>query len=46
MGWCGLNWSGSGYGQVESSCECGYETSGSMKCWETVKWLHNLWPLE
>jgi hypothetical protein len=26
---------------VESSCECGYEPSGSMKCWETIEWLHN-----
>jgi hypothetical protein len=19
---------------------------GSIKCWETIEWLHNLWPLE
>jgi hypothetical protein len=19
---------------------------GSRKCWETIEWLHNLWPLE
>jgi hypothetical protein len=38
LGQCGLDWS--------SSCECGYEPSGSMKCWETIKWLHNWWPLE
>jgi hypothetical protein len=31
---------------VESSCECGYEPSGSIKYWETIKWLHNWWPLE
>jgi hypothetical protein len=31
--------------QVESSCECGIETSCSIQCWETIKWLHNLWPL-
>jgi hypothetical protein len=31
---------------VESSCERGYEPSGSIKCWETTEWLHNLWPLE
>jgi hypothetical protein len=29
-----------------SSCECGNEPSGSIKCWETTEWLHNLWPLE
>jgi hypothetical protein len=31
---------------VESSCECGNEPSGSIKCWETTEWLHNVWPLE
>jgi hypothetical protein len=30
---------------VESSCECGNEPSGSIKCWETIEWLHNWWPL-
>jgi hypothetical protein len=23
---------------MESSCEFGIEPSGSMKCWETIKW--------
>jgi hypothetical protein len=27
---------------VESSCECGYEPSGSIKCWETIKLLHKV----
>jgi hypothetical protein len=31
---CGLGWSGSGQVQVESSCQRGNETSGSIKCWE------------
>jgi hypothetical protein len=31
---------------VESSCEFGNEPSGSIKCWESTEWLHNLWPLE
>jgi hypothetical protein len=22
------------------------EALGSMKCWETIEWLHNWWPLE
>jgi hypothetical protein len=26
---------------VESSCECGSEPSGSIKCWETIECLHN-----
>jgi hypothetical protein len=30
----------------ESSCELGNEPLGSIKCWETTEWLHNLWPLE
>jgi hypothetical protein len=41
MGWCGLDWSGSGQGQVESSCEHGNEFSGSVKCWKTTELLHN-----
>jgi hypothetical protein len=44
--WYGLDWSGSGQGQVESCCECGDERSGSIKCWETIEWPHNWWPLE
>jgi hypothetical protein len=31
---------------VENSCKLGNEPSGSIKCWETTEWLHNLWPLE
>jgi hypothetical protein len=31
---CGLDWSGSGYVQLKSSCELGNEPSGSIKCWE------------
>jgi hypothetical protein len=31
---------------VESSCERGNEPLGSIKCWETTEWLHNLWPLK
>jgi hypothetical protein len=29
--WTGL------VGQVESSCEFGTESSGSVKCWETIE---------
>jgi hypothetical protein len=45
MGWCGLDWSGSGEKQVESSCEFGTEPSGCIKCWETIVWPNNWWPL-
>jgi hypothetical protein len=37
----GLDWRGSGQGQVESSCECGNESSGSIKCWETIQLVYN-----
>jgi hypothetical protein len=30
-------------GSVEDSCEHGNEPSGSIKRWETLKWLHNWW---
>jgi hypothetical protein len=29
---------------VEGSCEHGDETSGFIKCWEVLEWLHN-WQL-
>jgi hypothetical protein len=41
MGWCGLNWSGSGLEQVESCCKCVTKPSGSIKFWEVLEWLHN-----
>ena len=34
-----LGWSGSGQGQVGSSCECDNEPSGSIKCVELFDWL-------
>jgi hypothetical protein len=46
MGWSGLDGYGSGYGPVEGSCEHGIEPSGSIKCWEVLEWLHNLWLLK
>jgi hypothetical protein len=39
-GYC-LDCYGSGYGQVESSCECGNEPPVSIKFWEVFEWLHN-----
>jgi hypothetical protein len=33
----GLDQSGLGWGQVASSCECGYEPSGSIKCGEFLE---------
>jgi hypothetical protein len=39
VGWGGEDWieSGSGLRQEESSCECGNEPSGAIKCWETTE---------
>jgi hypothetical protein len=25
---------------MESSCECSNEPSDSIKCWQTIEWLH------
>ena len=33
-GGCGLDRTDSGYGQVSGTCECGNESSGSIKCGE------------
>jgi hypothetical protein len=40
VGWGDVDWIGLAQDkeQVESSCEFGIEPSGSMKCWETIKW--------
>jgi hypothetical protein len=46
MGWHGLDWSELRKEQVDGSCECGNEASGSLKCWEVLEWLHNWWPFE
>ena len=29
-----MDWAGSGRGQMEGTCECGNEPSGSIKCEE------------
>jgi hypothetical protein len=34
MGKLGLDCSGSGYGEVVTTCECGNELLGSIKCGE------------
>jgi hypothetical protein len=41
IGWGDVDWIGVAQNRwVESPCECGNEPSGSIKCWETIKWLH------
>jgi hypothetical protein len=46
IGWGGIDWIGlSGWRQVESSCQCNNDPSGSIKCWEVIERLHNRWPI-
>jgi hypothetical protein len=33
----GLDWVGSGLGQLAGTCECGNEPSGSIKCGEFLE---------
>jgi hypothetical protein len=37
----GLGRSGSGYGQVEGTCDCGNEPSGSIICGKSLDWLRS-----
>jgi hypothetical protein len=47
IGWGGVDWIGLAQDRDKwRARECGYEPSGSIKCGETIKWLHNLWPLK
>jgi hypothetical protein len=41
IGLGGVDWIGLAQGRY-STCENSNEPSGSMKCWETTKWLHKL----
>jgi hypothetical protein len=45
MGLYGLDRSGSGYGEVEGSCEHGNEFLGSIRFWEVLEELYNWWLL-
>jgi hypothetical protein len=44
IGWRGVGWIG--LAQDRDKWRALVEPSGSIKCWETIKWLHNWWPLE
>jgi hypothetical protein len=41
-----LDWSGSGEGQLESSCECCNGPTVSIEVREYLEFLHNWWRLE
>jgi hypothetical protein len=40
--WNGVDWIGLAQ---DRESECGNETSGSVKRWENIEWLHNWWLL-
>jgi hypothetical protein len=48
MGWGDVDWIGLAVDRDKwrGSCECSKEALSSMKCYETIKWLCNWWPLE
>ena len=38
---CGLDWAGTGQGQLADACECGNETCGSIKSGEFLDLLQS-----
>jgi hypothetical protein len=45
IGWGGVDWIGLAQDRDKWRALVD-EPLGSIKCWETIKWLHNLWPVE
>jgi hypothetical protein len=45
VGWGDVDWIGLAEDRNRWRAFC-IEPTGSMKCWETIEWLHNWWPLE
>jgi hypothetical protein len=41
-----MGWDGEERIGLAWQCQCGNEPSGSIKCWKTIEWVHNWWPLE
>jgi hypothetical protein len=46
MGLGDIGWGSVAWTDLEGSCECGNEPSGSIKYCEVLEWLHNWRPLE
>jgi hypothetical protein len=45
VGWGDVDWIGLAQDR-NKSCKFGIEPSGAIKCWETIEWPNNCWPLE
>jgi hypothetical protein len=48
IGWGGVDWIGLAQDRNKwrALVNAVYEPLGSIKCWESIKWLHSWWPLE
>jgi hypothetical protein len=48
VGWGDVDWIGLAHERYRwrTLVNGDEEPSGSIKCWETIEWLHNWWSLE
>jgi hypothetical protein len=48
IGWGGVDWIGLAQDREKwrALVNAVMTIPGSIKCWETIKWLHDWWPLE
>jgi hypothetical protein len=46
IGWGGVDWIGLAQDRDKWRPLVNAVPSGSIKCWETIKWQHNWWSLE
>jgi hypothetical protein len=46
IGWGIVDWIGQDRDKWRALVSVVMNLRGSIKCWETIKWLYNWWPLE
>jgi hypothetical protein len=46
MGWGDVDWTGLAQDRERWRAPVNNEPFGSIKCWETIEWLHNWWSLK